>query len=335
MGPVLAYIPAVIGAVVSVGLVRSGFLGFLFLLPLGILAYCYNAKTAWVSVLITILGNGLVSLALGFSRSSGNQVLIADTVYLTMMFAVFAWITAPPFEGPRIPGIKPAYRLIAGSVLTALTLGLGIYLLRNEEGMYSRFREQAEVLAAIYRSAAGTDVVQRSLSEQYLGADAILAVMTAIAMRGGLLISSALLFFISRQAALLIAWLVRRRRSEDSVAAFHAGTYFIWVLSFSLLAVVGGLWGKIPFLEIAGWNVLAICGMLYLGQGVGIAVFFLTRREISVGLRMLLHVGIFLAVISPGINVITLGVLILLGIAENWVPFRAPKTNGPSSTPEM
>jgi hypothetical protein len=200
--------------------------------------------------------------------------------------------------------------------------------------MYARFREQAKIVAEVYTSAVGTDVVQRSLSEQYLTADAILAAMTSVAIRGGLLVSCVLLFFASRQAALVVAWLVRHRRPEGSVTAFHAEPCFIWALSFSLLAALGGSWGKIALLEIAGWNVLMICAMLYLVQGVGITVFFLTR-QLSAGLRILLHVGIFLVVISPGINVIALGVVVLLGIAENWVPFRAPKTNGPSSTPGM
>jgi hypothetical protein len=201
--------------------------------------------------------------------------------------------------------------------------------------MYARLREQAQAVAAVYASAVGTDVVQRSLAEQYMTADAILAAMTAAAIRGGLLVSCALLFFISRQAALAITWFVRHRRPDSGAAAFHAEGGVIWALSFSLLAILGGFWGKIAPLEIAGWNVLMICGILYLVQGVGIIIFFLTRRELSMGLRVLIQVGIILVIVSPGINVIALGALILLGIAENWVPFRAPKPNGPSSTPGM
>jgi len=331
----LAYIPAVIGAAVSVGLARSGFLGFLFLLPLGILAYCYNAKTARLSAILVILGNSLVSLILGFSRISDSRALVADTVYVTIMIVVFAWITAPPQTGPRFLGIQPVYRLIAGSVLAALVFGVGIYLSRNSGGMYARLREQAQAVAAMYTTAMGTDVVQRSLSEQYMTVDAILAAMISIAIRGGLVVSCVLLFFISRQAALTITWFARRRRPDGSVAAFHTEPRVIWVLSFSLLAILGGFWGRISPLEIAGWNVLLICGILYLVQGVGIITFFLTRKELSVGLRMLIQVGIILVIVSPGINVIALGALVLLGIAENWVPFRAPKLNGPSSTPGM
>jgi hypothetical protein len=334
MGPVLAYIPAVVGAVISVVLARSGFLGVLFLLPLGILAYSYNAKTAWLSAALMILGNSVVSLALGFSVIKDAPALLTDTAYLILMTVLFVWIAAPPFSGPRFLRMQPVYRLITGSVLAALAMALSVYVSRNSQGMYARFREQAKIVADLYTSAAGTDVVQRSLSEQYLTADVILEVMTSVAIRGGLVVSCALLFFVTRQAALVITWLVRRRRPEGSVTAFHAEPSFIWVLSFSLLAALGGSWGKIAPLEIAGWNALMICAMLYLVQGVGISVFFLTR-QLSAGLRMLLHIGIFLVVISPGINVIAMGGLVLLGIAENWVPFRAPKPNGPSSTPGM
>jgi hypothetical protein len=277
-----------------------------------------------------ILGNGVVSLILGFSRINNGQALIVDTVYFIVMTVVFVWIVAPPLKGPQFLKIQLVYRMFTGAILASLTFGLGIYLSAD---MHARFRQQAQAAAAIYTSAAGSDVVQRSLLEQYLTADTILAVMSSVAVRGGLLVSCVLLFFISRQASLVVTWFVRRRRPDNSIAAFHAEPWHIWVLSFSLLAVLGGGWGKIFFLEIAGWNVLMICSMLYLVQGTGITVFVLTRKELSAGFRILLHVGIVLVIISPGINVVALGGLILLGIAENWVPFRALKTNGPSSTP--
>jgi len=40
-----------------------------------------------------------------------------------------------------------------------------------------------------------------------------------------------------------------------------------------------------------------------------------------------------MAILSPGINMIAVSAILLLGIAENWLPLRAPK-KGPASTPE-
>jgi hypothetical protein len=51
--------------------------------------------------------------------------------------------------------------------------------------------------------------------------------------------------------------------------------------------------------------------------------------------RLFFNVLIILLIFSPGINAFVLVGMILLGIAENWVPLRTPKPNGPPSTPAV
>jgi hypothetical protein len=332
---ILAPIPGLIGAVVSVGLVRSGFLGFLFLLPLGIMAYCYNGKTAWFSAVVVILGNGVFSLVMGPLGLHNPGALLMDSLYLTALIAAFTWLMAPPDKGPSFLRLPAVYRLISGSVAVSLVFGLVLYSTRKDGGFYSLFREQAEAIASLYTAASGADVVQRSLLEQYMTADHILATLGAIALRGGMVVSSVLLFFISRQLSLVIFWFVRRRRVGGSITGFHVKPRCIWELSGSLLVILAGLRLQIAPLEIAGWNMAVICMMLYLAQGGGIMLFFLSRSTIPPMMRFLLNMVIVLVILSPGINVAALGALAILGIAENWVPFRTPKTNGSSSTPGM
>jgi hypothetical protein len=116
-----------------------------------------------------------------------------------------------------------------------------------------------------------------------------------------------------------------------SLAAFHVRPEWVWALSLSLLARVAGLSVRSEPLEIAGWNILVLCVILYLAQGGGIAVFFLAR--LPAGMRFALNLGVVALLLSPGINVVFMGALILLGIAETWAPFRASKPNGPPPTP--
>jgi hypothetical protein len=89
---------------------------------------------------------------------------------------------------------------------------------------------------------------------------------------------------------------------------------------------------RIPPLEIGAWNILTLCAILYLAQGAGILLYFLGRLAMPPFLRFLTHFLIILVLFSPKINVFALGALAFLGIAENWVPFRA-LSNGSSSTP--
>jgi hypothetical protein len=92
---------------------------------------------------------------------------------------------------------------------------------------------------------------------------------------------------------------------------------------------------KTAVIETAAWNILVICAMIYLAQGAGIVFFILARRKIPPVSRFLVNLLAVVIFLSPGINAFALAVLILLGIAENWLPLRAVKTNVPSSTPMM
>jgi hypothetical protein len=279
-----------------------------------------------------ILGNGLVSLALVLFFSYGRAGLALDLCYFTVMAGIFTWITAPPFRGPRFLRLPAVYRLITGAVLASLIFAPILYGFRNNAEVYNYVRVQAEALAALYRGSAGADVVQRSLLEGYLTPDRILEALEFIALRGGVVVSCLLFFFISRQISLVLSWIVRRVR-PGGVAGFHVASRCIWVLSSSLLAILAGLWIRITLIEVIAWNILVICTILYLVQGWGILTYFLAGRALPPFLRFGLVFLMVIVFFSPGINAFALGAVTLLGIAENWVPFRAPKPNGPSSTP--
>lgn len=252
-------------------------------------------------------------------------------LYLTVVMAVFVWIVSPPTGGGVLLRMPAVCRMVTGAVPGSLALALDLYVTGGEQGWRSLFRPQAEMLAALYAGASGADEVQRSLVEHYMTADTILDIFHSVALRGGMVVSCVALFAASRQLSLILAALVRRKRTGGSLAAFHVRPECIWALSSSLLAIMAGLnFGSVP-LEIAGWNILVICAILYLAQGGGIVIFFLGR--LPPGMRFALNLGLVALVLSPGINAVFLGALILLGIAENWAPFRVSKSDGPPPTP--
>jgi hypothetical protein len=126
-------------------------------------------------------------------------------------------------------------------------------------------------------------------------------------------------------------WFVRRVRPTGGLVNFHAGSFFIWVLSSALALVLLGRMAGFEPAEIAGWNLLALCGTLYLAQGTGIALYFLAKLPPL--LRITMNIGVLILFFSPGINVALMGILTALGIAENWLPLRAAERAGPP-TPE-
>jgi hypothetical protein len=316
---------------------RSGFFSFFFLIPLGYCAAAYNARTARMAVLAVIGLNILISLGLGFFFSGSVAGSFLVVLYYTVMSGAFFWIMVPPVRGPAFLKVRTAYRFILGALAGAASFLLIMYTPLNSAGFSAFIRSQAEMLSSFYISSAGADAARRSFLESLITPEKVLELLTLAALRGGAVASCFVLFFISRQIALSLAWMFRRVRSlgQGGLQGFHVPVFAIWVLSFSLLAVLGFRFLKLPFLETAAWNVLIICGMLFLAQGGGIVLFMLSRRMMPPLMRFLLNILVLFLIFSPGINALALGGLVLLGIAENWVPFRAPKTDGSSSTPGM
>jgi hypothetical protein len=338
----IAHIPVLIGAVACVLLARVDFFGFLYLLPLGFMAAGFGFRAAWFCLLLAVIGNGLWSaVAAVFSPYPWGQV-VWGVAHFTLIAAAFTWVMAPSLkDASEAPGKNPlgripaVYRFVIASCAASSLLLPMMASLRQNAAFDGFIRAQTEALAALYTASAGADVVEKSLLERYLTPDFILDTVVFSALRGGVIAVCMVFFFINRQIALTLVWVFRRVRSGGTLAGFHVPQVFIWVLSFSLLAILAGRkWGIVP-LEIAAWNGLVICGILYLAQGGGIAAYLVTRANLPPFMRLLLNFLLFLFIISPGINAVLLGGLIVLGIAENWAPFRAPKINGPSSTPGM
>ncbi|MDR1108108.1 MAG: YybS family protein [Spirochaetaceae bacterium] len=313
---------------------RIGFFGFFFLVPLGIMAFGYDLRTAWSAVLGTVLLNGLLFGGIAVSKGYDPGESGRDIVYFSAMAVLFGWITAPPVSGPRFLRIRTAYRFAVGSLAGFLAFFPLISSLRNNAGFYAFFNAQMEVFNSPYVSPGGVDMVRRSLLEQ-LTPEILLDYLEFILIRGGGVASCMLLFFISRQTASVFTRIIRRRRPEGSLSAFHVEPGIIWVLSLSILAVLLGTWTKIAPLEIAAWNIITLCSILYLAQGGGIVLFFLNRFAFPPIFRLAVNTVLLVLLFNPGISPFILGILIVLGIAENWAPLRVQKSNGPSSTPKV
>jgi hypothetical protein len=314
------WIAGLLGALVSVFLLRSGFLGIFFLVPLGFAGCSFGRGAAWRGALAAALLNTILSLIQARGRDFAE--FLPDLGYFFVVTAAFTWLMAPPASGPKVLRLRAAYRLILG----ALAGTAALVMLGDSAGLGSLIAAQAEIFSSLIADSAGGDAARRSLLEQELSPQRLLEIFNRVLLRGGALASSMIVFFVSRRLSLSFAALRDRSRggknSAGSLKDFHAPAFLVWVFSCSLAGILlfrlTGLGGP----ETAAWNTLTLCALVYLAQGFGIARSFLDRRELPGPLRFFLNVGIVLAILSPGINMAVLGALILLGIVEYWVPMR-------------
>jgi len=262
------------------------------------------------------------------SRGLGTGLAGAglDILYFTVLALGFTWIMAgnpvsknPDF--PVFPLVRTVFRFIGASILGALTL-IGMIYMLDRDGTFSAFiRSTAELISSVYVNSA--DAAQQSILKHLLSPDKITDALKKTALNGGVLASVFFLFFFSRQAAFLAARLSRRyHKTAGDLIGFYAPGKTIWLLTICLPVILLCRVVSIKIVEVAAWNLLIICAVIFLAQGGGIIIFTLARRPIPGFIRLLGTVMFIILIFSPGINAAAVGLIILLGIAENWLPLR-------------
>jgi len=317
-------IPALVCAVLSVLLMRAGFFTILFLVPLGVCAVVFGPAAAWLGAALATLGNAGLSLFYG-----GLSHVGLNTLYFATLALGFVWVMAGRPPKLALPPARAAFRLLAAAAAVALVFLAVIFSLGNDEAFSAALRSQIEAISSSYIAAAGTDAAQQAYLERTLTPDRIIELFSMIILRGGALVSALFLLFFSRQTAFVIARIFRRQGGSvtSDLIGFHVPRRTIWVLSLCLPAILLCRIAALKMIEVAAWNVLVICATLFLAQGGGIVLFRLARRPMSMIARLLCGVVVVCVLFSPGINALALAVLILLGVAENWLPLRIAKVN--------
>jgi len=330
----ITLIPALICAVLSVVLMRFGIFSFFFLVPLGVCAAVYGPVMAWMGFVFALLGNAVWSLGFSLRYGTGFPAAGIDILYFTVLSAGFTWIMAGSPAMSIIPPVRTLFRFIAAAIAGALVFLGMVFSLGSDEGFFTLIRSQLEVISSSYITASGADAAQQALLERLLTPDRIIETFVMIILRGGALVSAFFLFFINRQTAFVFARLFRRHRKNiggNDLIGFYAPRKTIWVLSFCLPVILLCRVIALEMAEIAAWNLLAICVIMFLAQGGGIVLFHFTRRPRSMIMRLLCSVLLIGVVFSPGLNALVVIALILLGIAESWLSLRVKKQEVPDS----
>jgi hypothetical protein len=299
-------------AAASVFCVRSGFFAFFFLLPLGLAAFGGGAKSAWAAGILATAANLIAALWLYVYRDADPALLRWTGIYHTVMIAAFTWINAP--LGKRWVLAESPWRVAAAAVCCTAVMTPVFLAMMNDGRLTAFLSDRLEG----FQGGLGITV------------DEFLSGMVYAGLRGGILASLVIFWWVNRQLASGIIRLARRRGDESlpgvpagSVLGFHAPAFLIWVLSLSLGAVVAGTAAGLLWVEAAGWNVLTLSVMLFFVQGGAVALHYLRRAPPFI--RLAVNAGIVALFFVPALTPLLaglLGALVLLGIAENWVPFR-------------
>ena len=322
-------VAALVCALLSVVMLRTNMLSLFFLSPLGFVS-SFGASFMWLAFIVASVFNGIFSLGVRIFYGAGMAGIGMDILSFVMFSLAFTWILCGNSGSVKL---RTSYRVIIAAV--AVSLCFMLVIVTSFGGSFADIiKTQSEAVSAIIIASAGADAVRRSALESAISPDVVYEIIKTLALRGGAVVSCVFMFIFNRQAGKTATIIFRRQKLQNELPFFHVHSNFIWALSISLAAILLSSLLNIGALEILAWNVLVICAILFFGQGFGIALFNFQKRAMSPGFRLFICVLVFLAVITPVVNVVLLGLLLLLGIAENWLPLRAPKNDGSASTPE-
>lgn len=97
---------------------------------------------------------------------------------------------------------------------------------------------------------------------------------------------------------------------------------FVWAVIAGLSLVVASWLREFVWAGVLGWNVLLFSAFLFAVQGVGIIQHLLALRGVGEHGQRMVVTGAIIGAIVPGINVLVLGGLPLLGISEIWIDYK-------------
>ncbi|MCL2608439.1 MAG: YybS family protein [Treponema sp.] len=317
---------AVACAALCILMMNLGTLALFFLVPLGFSAVAFGPSVAWLAFAIITGGN--VLLTLFFSLQGADGGIVMGILYFSMT-AGFTWVMAgnPPLgfmPGKKriLPEPRTLYRFVCAISAMAMSLS-GMLLWFGRDG-YSELALWIEPqLNGLVGLLSGGDATMRSYTEGSLSAEQLIRDAVSITVRGGAILSSAMLLFFNRQLAFGLARLFRLRAAgSPRLADFFAPPVTILCLTVSLPALLVGRSVGMLTLEVVAWNVIVVCGIVFLAQGGGIAMYNLARRRLPPLARFLIGLLFLVSLFTPGLNLLALAVLLILGIAENWLPLR-------------
>lgn len=108
---------------------------------------------------------------------------------------------------------------------------------------------------------------------------------------------------------------------QDRMASWKLPENAIWVFLGSWTVVLAGLVIDMQMLSGIAWNVALAMTLLYMVQGMSILAALVRKRNPGATATRIFLFSVLL-VLLPGVNVIPLMALPLLGVSETWIRYR-------------
>jgi len=310
--PVIPIVTILVCTGLSILFMNTGILSFFYLVPLGY-AIIVSGSFLHTFAIASIAGIifSIIKSAAGANAGTG---IMLEIVYLSVIIFGFTWIMG----GKRL---REVYRFVIASIAGAIvTL---IYINSPQVKFYEYFNEiAASLLNNSSESISDSGSAKGIFGLQMFSPEQMTETAKSFIMRGGALISMFFIFFVNRQIANVFFSIIKKRKKDLGLISFFAPSNIIWVLSGAIATILISGMFKIDMIGILAWNVFTVCVIIYLAQGSGVIMYWLsTRTNIF---RLVISV-LFVVILFSPISIVALAAVVILGIADIWVSFRIPR----------
>jgi hypothetical protein len=291
---------------------QIGLLLLFFVIPLFLLYLRHDARIGSAGTLVSFLGIAVVSYVRAAVLLKAAVPLDALALGMSMpaLMLIGGAITASP-----LPQAVPRYlKLLAGSIVAAAgCLPLLVFMATNAE---------FETLMRLQLKALSADV-----------AGAELDMLAAIA-RNVLWSSFGAGIFLTLGASWLIALRMRARADRSvftrRVLGFRLADICVWPFLLSWAGVLAGFMVKFPPIGYVSWNCAIVLSALFGFQGYAIIRYWIARIFKEERSRVLVGGLLIMVLFIPGLNVLPLVLIPLLGVSEIWIDYRFEERRGDS-----
>lgn len=265
------------------------------LLPVGLLALLI-AVTELVSSRSALL-------------SAEGRILLIISLFLPTVLLVGAavWI--------RLGSLPTFFRYLASCAFGVVaSLAIVLWFSRPSAAMLQVDAYFSDAFAGLLGQSGDNPVAEAALKRLY---------RTAVMSTGALLapMSMVLIGFST-----FLALSYRQRFEGDfglRVSRWSVPAELLWPFLGSWTVVLLLIISKASYPLFAFGMQIALClGVLYAVQGVAIVVHLLYRRGVAVRIGRLVTLLFIVSFLVPGLNVLVIFALPLLGVTENWIVYR-------------
>ncbi|HYW82935.1 MAG: hypothetical protein ACHQ1F_06275 [Spirochaetia bacterium] len=325
------WLEIVLFTVSSLFLYHTGMGIALFLIPLQVVASRRGIQ-ALVAASGIFLAVFLAIRLFPFVQSGGASspdILVAVEAGFVLVLLIGMVIVNFPFHGrPRT-----LMMLLSAAALAAVAAIPAALLLPGsvpfQQSMTNLFAEVSKTLSGVISSA---DVVAGSLFASLLVPAKLQELTQAYILRSFVADVIVLLSFSwwAGQASAARTSALFGARATFRFAAFRLEGWYLWPLILSGALILADLFFGISFWAYAAWNVGLVMLFLYGLQGMAILRFLFEKHGVPRFLWLLLIAALAILAASPGAGLFVILAVPLLGVSENWIRLRVPRSAAPT-----